>query len=147
LKSLIEKCAPVYVECKTHKEINSIKLVNAKIGKKGEGKEDAVDRKTQMLRLAYLADREGSNHIAYHQDADRKYDTVYHGVKSDFEPYKIKGFHCLAIVPKEMTDSWLLADGLAYTAAYEEFYLSCQNLQRQNGVTKITRIAGILNVG
>jgi hypothetical protein len=51
-----------------------------------------------------------SKYIAYHQDADGKYSDVYQSIISEFNPLKEKGFKCLPIVPKEMTESWLLAD-------------------------------------
>jgi hypothetical protein len=51
-----------------------------------------------------------SKYIAYHQDADGKYHNVYRSIISEFKPLKENGFRCLPIVPKEMIESWLLAD-------------------------------------
>ena len=52
-----------------------------------------------------------SKYIAYHRDADGKYSEVYNAIESDFKPLREKSnFKCLAIVPKEMLESWLLAD-------------------------------------
>jgi hypothetical protein len=62
--------------------------------------------------LAAAAEKDNIQFIAYHQDADRNYTNVYKAIKSEFE--KLSRFHCLAIVPKEMIESWLLADENAY---------------------------------
>jgi hypothetical protein len=60
------------------------------------------------------------NHIAYHQDAGHQgFRIVYNGINEDFEKgmsSEIIGMKHLAIVPKEMTESWLLADERAYPA-------------------------------
>jgi hypothetical protein len=61
-----------------------------------------------ITALAATANRDGSRFIAYHQDADGKYDNVYRAIRSEFN--KLGRFQCLAIVPKEMIESWLLAD-------------------------------------
>jgi hypothetical protein len=68
-----------------------------------------------IKELAIFSLLHGSKYIAYHQDADRKYDEVYSAIISQFKPLREKGFHCLAIVPKEMIESWLLADPSAYS--------------------------------
>jgi hypothetical protein len=62
--------------------------------------------------LAVIAEKNGCKHIAYHQDADGKYADVLRAIKSEFD--ELHRFHCLAIVPKEMIESWLLADESAY---------------------------------
>jgi hypothetical protein len=64
--------------------------------------------------LAAHSHENGIKHIAYHQDADRKYTIVCKAINSEFEPLREKGFHCLTIVPKETIESWLLADKNAY---------------------------------
>jgi hypothetical protein len=64
--------------------------------------------------LADFSDENGSRYIAYHRDADRKYDNVYTSIISVFQILPTRGYHCLAIVPKEMIESWLLADENAY---------------------------------
>jgi hypothetical protein len=56
-------------------------------------------------------------HIAYHQDADGNYNSVYKSIKNKFSDC-VDTYSCLAIVPKEMTESWLLADEQAYIAAF-----------------------------
>jgi hypothetical protein len=48
--------------------------------------------------------------IALHQDADRHFRERYNAISEGFEPFRSKGFNCLAIIPKEMIESWLLAD-------------------------------------
>lgn len=56
----------------------------------------------------------GSKYIAYHQDADGKFNEVYNSIISEFRSLQESGFFCLAIVPKEMIESWLLSDDSAY---------------------------------
>jgi hypothetical protein len=65
--------------------------------------------------LAAIARRDGCKHIVYHQDADRDYDNRYKTIEETFQPMRNSGMKCLAIVPKEMTESWLLADRKAFT--------------------------------
>ena len=70
--------------------------------------------KKRIIALAEHAKNNGVSFIAYHSDADREYCRTYSEIKSEFE--KLKKFHCLAIVPKEMIESWLLSDENAYPA-------------------------------
>jgi len=56
----------------------------------------------------------GSKYIAYHQDADGKFTEVYNAIISEFRSLQENGFFCLAIVPKETIESWLLSDDSAY---------------------------------
>jgi hypothetical protein len=75
----------------------------------------AISGRYKMIKaLAALCFMNGSKHIAYHQDADRKYADVHKAIDSEFDPLRKKGFHCLTIVPKETIESWLLADENAY---------------------------------
>ena len=66
--------------------------------------------------LAAYSLQNGSKYIAYHQDADTHYTEVYNAIISEFKPLRENGLFCLAIVPKEMIESWLLADDNAYPA-------------------------------
>ena len=68
----------------------------------------------KVTALAGISLRYGNKNIAYHQDADRKYDDVYKGITCEFDRLKNTGFNCLAIVPKEMIEAWVLADKNAY---------------------------------
>ena len=61
--------------------------------------------------LAAYSLKNDNKYIAYHQDADGRYNDVYETIKTEFKFLMEKmDFHCLAIVPKEMLESWLLAD-------------------------------------
>jgi len=64
--------------------------------------------------LAKFSLLNGSKYIAYHQDADGKFTDVYDAIISEFKPLQEGGFSCLAIVPKETIESWLLSDDNAY---------------------------------
>jgi hypothetical protein len=64
--------------------------------------------------LAAYSLLKGSKYIAYHQDADGKFAEVYNSIISEFRLLQENGFFCLAIVPKEMIESWLLSDNSAY---------------------------------
>ena len=118
LKTFIERCVSVSAECKTHSEMKHIRVRNLKSAVKGKNRDDGVGRKAYMRRLAHLANEQNSNHLAYHQDADRKYNRVYKDVNRDLDKHRNDGFRCLAIVPKEMTESWLLADEQAFVAIF-----------------------------
>lgn len=66
-------------------------------------------------KLAALTHKEGCSHLAYHQDEDNKgFLEIYSQVHELFSAAKEKGIRCLAIVPKHMTESWLLADENAF---------------------------------
>jgi hypothetical protein len=71
----------------------------------------------RIKSLAFVAEKDGVNFIAYHSDADKKYSETYGEIKAEFD--KLSNFHCAAIVPKEMTESWLLADDGAYPSMPE----------------------------
>ena len=118
LKAFSEKCISAKVECMTHNDVKHIKVRRLKSGKQGKEKDDALSRKAYIRRIAFIANEYSSTFIAYHQDADRNYECVYEDVNSDLDEYREKGFGCVAIVPKEMTESWLLADAKAYATAF-----------------------------
>ena len=66
-------------------------------------------------RLAAVAKTEGCEYIAYHRDEDNKgFTEMYAQVQSYFSIAKCSGIKCLAIVPKHMTESWLLSDEKAF---------------------------------
>jgi len=67
-----------------------------------------------VTALAAIALRDGNKNIAFHQDADREYDVRYKRITSEFDRLKGTGFNYLAIVPKEMIESWVMADKNAY---------------------------------
>ena len=73
--------------------------------------------KKRIKALAFTAERDNVNYIAYHNDADKKYNEIYGEIKSEFD--ELRNFHCIAIVPKEMTESWLLSDESAYPTTPE----------------------------
>jgi len=73
--------------------------------------------KKRIKALADHAEKNGVSFIAYHNDADKEYSKTYGEIKSEFE--KLRNFHCLAIVPKEMIESWLLSDESAYPSMPE----------------------------
>lgn len=72
---------------------------------------------TDIDRLAMTAKKAKCKHIAYHQDAGGNDADVYESIKKKFSDYR-DTYSCLAIVPKEMIESWLLADEQAYFLAY-----------------------------
>lgn len=72
---------------------------------------------TDIDRLAMVAQKTKYLHIAYHQDADGNDTNVYGSIENKFSNYSDK-FSCLAIVPKETIESWLLADEHAYIAIF-----------------------------
>jgi hypothetical protein len=72
---------------------------------------------TFIKRLAMVAMKDDCNNIAYHRDGDGDYENVYNAVMKDFAD-NAATFNCLAVIPKEMIESWLLADENAYELAF-----------------------------
>ena len=66
--------------------------------------------------LAAFSLLKGCKQIAYHQDADGRYSDNYNRITEEFKNLEKSGFRCLAIVPKETIESWLLTDENAYPA-------------------------------
>ena len=117
-EALIEKCSSASARCMTHNDVKHIKIGNQKSLKRDKDKDDKVDMKAYIRRIAHIAGENDSTFIGYHQDAGGDFDRVYNSVNGAMDEYREKGYQCLAIVPKEMTESWLLADEYAYVAAY-----------------------------
>jgi len=68
--------------------------------------EDPVNEK-----LPGMAGRLCCDHIAYHQDVDaNEFEIVYAKVRAHFINAENEDIPCLAIIPKRMIESWLLAD-------------------------------------
>jgi hypothetical protein len=63
-----------------------------------------------LTALAAMALTKDCKNIVYHQDADHHFKERYNSIRANFKPLEKGGFNCLAIVPKEMIESWLLAD-------------------------------------
>ena len=72
---------------------------------------------TDIDRLAMSAKKANCKHIAYHQDGNGEFIDIYESIEKKFSDYKEK-LNCLAIVPKEMTESWLLSDKQAFAIAF-----------------------------
>jgi hypothetical protein len=72
-----------------------------------------------ITALAAIALKNGNENIAYHQDADGQFSDVYTAIISHFIALKSTGFNCLAIVPKEMIEAWIMADKDAFPKAPE----------------------------
>lgn len=84
-----------------------------------------IQRKTKSkkekraLQLAALAKKENCYHIVYHRDEDNKgFEAIYEEVEALFEIARAKEYHCIALVPMHMTESWLLADKSAFEKVY-----------------------------
>lgn len=73
---------------------------------------------TDIDRLAMVAKKSKCSHIAYHQDADGNSAGIYESIIGKFSEYA-ESYKCLAIVPKEMIESWLMADEQAYTSLFK----------------------------
>ena len=114
LVAFIEKCSTVKAICKTHNELKNIKVRNLNLSRKDKYKDERINRKAYLRRIAYLANENGASLIGYHQDAGRSYARVYRDINNDLSEFREKGYGCIAIVPKEMIESWILADEQAY---------------------------------
>jgi hypothetical protein len=117
LTVLLKKCAPSQLldNCiNTHAELRKIILLNSKLPRKIKKESKRIHRIAYIRRLLFIASLSNSKNIAYHQDADGKYSEVYNGIHVDFDTILPSTIKRLAIVPKEMIESWLLADENAY---------------------------------
>lgn len=110
---LIRKAAPSSDMTFIRKTRNDLRKETAVL----DGRRGIHKHVTDIDRLAMAAKKAGCRHIAYHQDADGNDAVVYNSIKEKFSDYA--NIHsCLAIVPKEMTESWLLTDEQAYIIAF-----------------------------
>jgi hypothetical protein len=108
--------SPIEILCETHTSIRTKKIYNKKLFKYLYPDPDKFDRIAYIKKLYTLAVLDNSNYIAYHQDAGHQdFKFVYEGITKDFEDaISNDEIHCLAVVPKEMIESWLLSDEKAY---------------------------------
>jgi hypothetical protein len=124
----MQKCSPdrfVEVKCETHTSIRVKKIYTKKLSKYLSPDPDRFDRITYIKKLYMLAVLDNSSHIAYHQDTGhQRFKDVYNGIQNDFsDAVPNDDMHCLAIVPKEMIESWLLADEKAYHSVSGDLHL------------------------
>jgi len=114
LTVLVKKCAPVNdidVDCRTHDELKEITLLKSEFPKGFIKDNDRLKRVSYIRRSLYIANEINCNSIALHQDSGHHdFRGVYQGIHKDFEAVLPASIKRLAIVPKEMTESWLLAD-------------------------------------
>jgi hypothetical protein len=115
LQVLMQKCTPdsdLKISIYTHVEIKGMKIKVHHKDKSAADENKKLSRKLYIKKLYALAIMEHSCHIAYHQDAGRQgFNMVYTGIKNDFlKAVSNTKTRWLAIVPKEMIESWLLAD-------------------------------------
>jgi hypothetical protein len=117
LETFLKKCPKGIsfdIESYTHSTLKAIKgarLLNTKT--KNISKDDGkFTRQLAIRKLLYLADKNNESHIAYHQDAGHDgFRKIYNETKEAFVKVCVSDeIKSLAIIPKEMTESWLLAD-------------------------------------
>jgi len=115
LTVLVKKCAPLNcldIDCRTHDELmGKVTLLKSDFPKGLIKNTDKLTRVTSILRSFKHAKILNCKNIAFHQDSGHQgFRKIYQDINKDFSvvlPYSINR---LAIVPKEMTESWLLAD-------------------------------------
>jgi hypothetical protein len=94
-------------------DIQWIKKSNLKKERLHRKMNESISAHSKRIKaLAIISERNGVKHIAYHNDADKKYNETYSEIKVEFD--KLSKFHSIAIIPKEMIESWLLSDDGAY---------------------------------
>ena len=111
---LFKKCVPVNdidIDCRTHDELKEITLLKSEIPKGFIKDNDRLKRVSYIRRSLHIVNEIKSNGIAYHQDSGHQdFRKVYQDIHKDFNFILPDSIKRLAIVPKEMTESWLLAD-------------------------------------
>jgi len=114
LTVLFKKCAPVKdidIDCRTHDELKEITLLKSEIPKGFIKDNDRLKRVSYIRRSLHIVNEIKSNGIALHQDSgNQNFREVYQDIHKDFNFILPDSIKRLAIVPKEMTESWLLAD-------------------------------------
>ena len=103
-------CPEIVVIRKTRKELRQETFVLS--GRRGIHK-----HVTDIDRLAMTAKKAKCKYVAYHQDADGDDAVVYKSIAERFSEHA-GALSCLTIVPKEMIESWLLADEQAYVTVF-----------------------------
>jgi len=120
----MKKCVPVLkldIDCKTHSELRKTTLLKSELprGFIKEGKR--INRIAYIRRLWHEAKKAKCGHIGLHQDLDhQKAEKVYQDIHEDFNSILPSSIKRIAIVPKEMTESWLLSDENAFPAIPKE---------------------------
>jgi hypothetical protein len=115
IQVLMQKCihgGDLKIFVYTHAKLKEVKLRTRYKDKTTVGESKKLSRQLYIKKLHALAIMKDSSHIAYHQDVGGQgFNTVYTGIKNDFlKAVSNTGMRWLAIVPKEMIESWLLAD-------------------------------------
>jgi hypothetical protein len=111
LTALIKKCSPLNnldIDCKTHDELKKITLLKYELPKRDNNR---INRIAFIRRSLHIANISKSTNLGLHQDSGHQdFKEVYQSVHKDFDAVLPNSIKRLAIVPKEMIESWLLAD-------------------------------------
>jgi len=113
LTVLIKKCSHIDIEidCRTREDLRKIKVLNTGFLRNITKKNDQITRVLSIRKLNYLVITSECRHVAFHQDSDnQEFRKIYNDIHNDFNKVLPPETKCLAIVPKKMTESWLLAD-------------------------------------
>ncbi|MHB9291033.1 hypothetical protein Holit_00103 [Hollandina sp. SP2] len=123
IEVLMKKCIPglnLDINSYTHASLKGVRLAKifSKTNKALRKQDDQFTRLLAVKKLLFLADKNDGKCIAYHQDAGHDgFRKIYHDTKDAFAAANVPdNIKRLAIVPKEMTESWLLADVKAINA-------------------------------
>ena len=104
-------CLNIEIDCRTRKDLRREKILGSGFSKNILKNNDEIKRIASIRKLYHLVNKSGSKHIAYHQDADKKgFKETYKDIHNDFNNVLSPEIKRLAIVPKKMIESWLLAD-------------------------------------
>jgi hypothetical protein len=96
------------IDCRTHDELKKVILLKSELPKMDNNR---INRIAFIRRSLHIANISKSMNIALHQDAGHQdFKEVYQGIHKDFDAVLPDSIKRLAIVPKEMIESWLLAD-------------------------------------
>jgi hypothetical protein len=114
LTALIRKCSPLNnldIDCKIHDELKGKNLLKIRLSKKNRQDNKRINRVAFIMRSFQFATLSKCKHIGLHQDSGHQdFKEVYQGIHKDFNAVLPGSIKRLAIVPKEMIESWLLAD-------------------------------------
>ena len=124
ITSLMKKCLPLHeldIDCRTHSELRKTTLLKSELPRGYNRESKRINRIAYIRRLWHVANTSKSKHVGLHQDLGHQdFQKVYQDIHKDFNVVLPSSVKRVSIVPKEMTESWLLADENAYPSIPDE---------------------------
>ena len=118
ITSLMKKCFPSHkleIDCRTHAELRKTALLKSELPRGFIKEGPRLNRIAFIRRLWHEANTAKSEYVGLHQDLGHlDFPKIYQDIHNDFNIVLPSTIKRIAIIPKEMIESWLLADERAY---------------------------------